>query len=538
MSSGAQITEKIDLSKYLKVLNRRKWWGIIPCILVATGFALFVLAIPDKYISSCTIEASQSEVVEMYEGRQRRRQQSAELLRDEITRYHRVMQSLAGTEPMREIERRAGGDPRTEALLREQLWRRVNQNLNIHSMGRGTRIRVSYLGETPDQAYTILRALTQDFVETALSDEKETAAEALRMAEADLEQAQEHLAGIESELQRLLEDNPSAAVEGVGGPRHQRMAQLSYQTEHVEDRIYSHRSRIQSLTETIEGMPAKVIDRAAEPAEDPDVALYRRQLVELRSRLNNLTQRYTERHPEVQATQAEIQAVRGMLVAAESRAAAEAEPELKPNRARQEYEQMRMQLLMQLDADQDRLERLKAEMNELQEELIAVPQLVRQRRELERSRNYAIARYQNARNRYSRIRGEYELAIRDLVSFQIISPARRPLQPDYRHKTRYAMMGLFVSLVVGFGAVAGTEFMDQSFSDVEAARNYLHLPSLGVIPVIETDSDRRRRRIKSVLIGFGVALVVAAIIIAALGPASEEVAQLWEVIQRAVRRLA
>ncbi|MFO7897604.1 MAG: hypothetical protein R6V58_00925 [Planctomycetota bacterium] len=538
MSSGPQTTEKLDLSKYVQVLNRRKWWGIIPFTLTALGFVLLVLAVPDRYLSSCTIEASKSEVVEIYEGgKARKRRQSEEIVRDEITRYSRVMEALAGTEPMREIERRAGDDPKFEGELKETFWRRISKNLYVNSMGGGARIRVSYLAESRDDAYTILSELTRYFVENALRQEKANVDQALNMAKAELEKSREELISLEGRLQKLLEDNPSAAPAGAGGAKQQRLAAVRQQLELLQDKVFAERAKVQSLRQKIKDMPAKVIDRTAETPENPDVALYRQQLVELRTQLNRVKQRFTPRHPTYQSLRAEIQATRELLAEAESKAAAEAKPELKPNERRQFFENMLVRLNMQLDADQDRRERLQKELDALSEELVAVPQLQRQRRKLQRDLEAARGQYDEDLDRFNRVKSEHDTAMEGLISFQIVSPARKPHKPDYRHKVKYAVMGLFVSVVLAVGAVAGIEFSDQSFSDVESARNVLRLPSLGVIPVIETDADRRRRRLKAILIALGVLLLVTAAVVAALGPAQEEAEQLWKVIRRAARSL-
>jgi ferric-dicitrate binding protein FerR (iron transport regulator) len=45
----------------------------------------------------------------------------------------------------------------------------------------------------------------------------------------------------------------------------------------------------------------------------------------------------------------------------------------------------------------------------------------------------------------------------------------------------------------------GVEYIDQSFTAVDEARDFLRIPSLGVIPTITTRRDRRRRRAYRVL---------------------------------------
>ena len=75
---------------------------------------------------------------------------------------------------------------------------------------------------------------------------------------------------------------------------------------------------------------------------------------------------------------------------------------------------------------------------------------------------------------------------------------------------------------------------------MEAARDVLRLPSLGVIPYIETVRDRRGRWVTTVLVSATVIAVVAAVVLAVLfaPPVHGGAEKLWDWIKDLCKNLA
>jgi len=73
--------------------------------------------------------------------------------------------------------------------------------------------------------------------------------------------------------------------------------------------------------------------------------------------------------------------------------------------------------------------------------------------------------------------------------YTILDPPRLPLRPIKPNKFLVAMGGLVGGLLLGIGLVIGFEFLDQSFIDVEEAKQYLGIPLLGAISKINTESS-------------------------------------------------
>lgn len=98
--------------------------------------------------------------------------------------------------------------------------------------------------------------------------------------------------------------------------------------------------------------------------------------------------------------------------------------------------------------------------------------------------------------------------------YTILDPARLPLQPK-KPKIIFVLIGLFLGGGAGVGLVFAREFMDQSFMDLDDAKQALELPILGAISKITTHEEiarEKQRQISWIILG---SLLAAGLIIAA-----------------------
>lgn len=73
--------------------------------------------------------------------------------------------------------------------------------------------------------------------------------------------------------------------------------------------------------------------------------------------------------------------------------------------------------------------------------------------------------------------------------YTVIDPARLPLRPAKPNKLMVIFMGLLVGATSGTGLVFGKEFLDQSFIDIDDAKDTLEFPVLGAISRITTQEE-------------------------------------------------
>lgn len=104
-------------------------------------------------------------------------------------------------------------------------------------------------------------------------------------------------------------------------------------------------------------------------------------------------------------------------------------------------------------------------------------------------------------------------ASKEGTKYAVLDPPRVPLDPIKPNKVLVAFIGLILGLLVGFGFVVGTEFLDKSFLDVEEAKQFLGVPLIGAISKITTENAIRLERerhswLYSLTIIAGVVLII------------------------------
>jgi len=102
--------------------------------------------------------------------------------------------------------------------------------------------------------------------------------------------------------------------------------------------------------------------------------------------------------------------------------------------------------------------------------------------------------------------------------YTVIDPARMPLVPSKPNKLVVILLGLLLGAASGTGLVFGSEFMNQSFLDIEDAKTTLELPVLGGISRITTQEEIDKEKYKkkkfiSITLLLSIILIITAILI-------------------------
>jgi hypothetical protein len=96
--------------------------------------------------------------------------------------------------------------------------------------------------------------------------------------------------------------------------------------------------------------------------------------------------------------------------------------------------------------------------------------------------------------------------------FTLIEPPQPPEKPISPNRPLLLVMGVFLSLACGAGAVTAREAIDASVRGPGDIRQLLRVPALASIPVIVTREDRaRRRRVKYYSWASGFVVLISAV---------------------------
>ena len=92
--------------------------------------------------------------------------------------------------------------------------------------------------------------------------------------------------------------------------------------------------------------------------------------------------------------------------------------------------------------------------------------------------------------------------------FRIIDPPRIPERPNSPNRPLINVGGMAAGLAVGLLLVALIEYRDRSFKTDDEIIALLALPVLAVVPIMESNDERRRTRRRKFYIGVGLGSTV------------------------------
>jgi uncharacterized protein involved in exopolysaccharide biosynthesis len=223
-------------------------------------------------------------------------------------------------------------------------------------------------------------------------------------------------------------------------------------------------------------------------------------LAAARAQLADYETRLKPGHPDLEAAR---RAVQDLEQKAKQEAAASATPGTAPILSPAEAERQRQ--ISNLQAQVDELDRqmarkraeqdnLRAAATEYQRRVDAAPNREAELTELTRD-------YKNWSDRYSSLLSKKEdaqlaanLESRQIgETFRLLDPAQVPERPYSPNRLRLDALGLGGGLAIGIGLILLLEYRDQTFKTDDDARTVLDLPVVAVVPLMESDAERRRR---------------------------------------------
>jgi len=285
-----------------------------------------------------------------------------------------------------------------------------------------------------------------------------------------------------SPAERLRElQTQYVSLQGIYGPKHPDVMKLSREIEALK-------------LET---------DARADPAE------LERQLDALKTELAVAREKYAATHPDVIRLQRQIAATQAALSGAAS-APDKAAPAAKPDSPA--YIQLQAQLEA-IGSERRALTgqhaALEAKMKDIEQRILAAPQIERAYVLLQRDYESALASYREVRAKETAAQlGQALESERKGERFSLIEPPDLPLLPVKPNRLAILVLGFVFSVAAGVGCVALFENLDQSVYGPKRLAFLTGAPPLVVLPYIKNRSDDRRRWSHAVLSFAGAAVVI------------------------------
>jgi polysaccharide chain length determinant protein (PEP-CTERM system associated) len=454
----------------------RRWWLVAACVIIAGATALgFSIASPPTY------RAQTSVVVD--------RGGSTLGLVPDITGISQqsFVDTLAEIVKSRAVLTRAVRLLGVAPFEQEEALGRLRGGLKVQRTRNTDLILIQAEGPTPEAAAVNTNAIGRAFIDWHLEARRS-------QARAGREFIEERLATLTGEL-RAAED-ALTRFKVAGG-----QVSLSEQTTLVLEKLADFEAQRRAAEAERQGVEASLRRVRTELArqaptvsssflqgEDPVATQLRADLAKLEVELVGLRKQFTDRHPQVIATKARIEEVKGRLRQQAAQTLLSRQITLNP--LHQNLAAQVIKLEVDRQALQARESALAAAAGAYAEDLKTLPPKEVELARLTRDVKVAEETYLLLSQKLQ----EARIAEASIVgNLQIVDRAVPPATPVRPRPVRNTLFGTLLGFMVGVGAAYLLEALDTTFKTPEEAAHALGLPLLGAVPLWRVARDGRRK---------------------------------------------
>jgi len=494
-----------SVSVVKRLLWSRRWMIVIPFVVVSGAAIAFAYSLPNLYQSETTILLIPQRVPETYVRTTvtTRLEDRLRTMREQILSRPRL-EGLIKEFNLYPVE--------SQKLLMEQLVLYMRDQVQI-ALVRESSFRIAFTYGDPVMAAKVTEQFATAFRDENLRDRELQADSTSRFLESQLNDAKRRLV----EQEKKLEDyrrRHSGALPNQFASNLQMIQATQQQLTALHDLANRLRDRRLELDRQILAQQDLMNVAATTPPPAPIVpnaspntipgGTPAQQLASKRRDLSDLQLRLAADHPDVQTAirqieelEAKVRAEAASQPAQTTRTPVAGPPNAAIGAAQariRELEAQKATIDGQLAQNEQEDQRLRGLIQTYQGRLDELP--TRESELTEITRDYATlqASYQAMLTKREDSVVAANLERRQIgEQFRVVDPARVPEVPISPNRLLIIAMGAVLGLALGLGTAVLIELMDTTArTDVEVGAA-LGLPTLAMIPVVDTDDDRRRR---------------------------------------------
>ncbi len=504
------------LDRVRALWTRRKWLGIIVCVLPLAAAIAGIMALPDLYESTALVLVERQQVPEAFV----RPTVTSEL---EI-RLQTISQEILSRARLEGLIARLGLYPDlTDASSKEEAVSRMRRDIHLQLKvadtnrpgSNTTAFTLAYRSADPQTAALVTNTLASFYIEENLKARERQATGTSEFLRAQLEDTKKRLDEQEARMgdlqRRYMGELPQQLQSNLAG-----LDSLNQQLRMNND------TQIR-LAERRDQLAAQLAAARAESGDETDEM----RLARLKKELTTLRIKYTDLWPDIIRIKDEIARLEKQIAEPKPKIAVKAPVVPTPQvlRAQEALQSVETELKL-ARADEQRLKR---GIQTYQTRLDNAPQ--REQAYLDATRDYQSTKehYQEVSKRYEEARlGESMEQRQKGEQFRILDSAVASSTPAAPRRFRLLFASVALSLVLGGGAMVLAEVLDTSFHSTADLRAYTTVPVLVTIPRIVTEGDVRRFRwrFRLAAVGVVIGLVVLAGSAFLLAYGNEQLAQL------------
>ena len=473
-----------QLLAYMKAAWHRRWWGVATAWLVCVVGWTAVFLTPSRYEASARVYVdTQTLLKPLLQGLTIGDANVDQQIRL-MTRQLFSRPTLEKVARMTDLDIAAKSADETENLLDG-----LAENMKIADAGKENLYTITYQDANPELARKVVQSLLTIFVESSLGKTRQEISSSHRFIEEQLKQYEQKLMDAENALTRFKQEH-IGMMPGQGGDYYTKLSETAATARQAELELREAINRRDQLKRQLQDEEPEMAAGAATPTTseiDSRIQALNKQLDQLRTQ-------YTDRHPDIQATQRLIKSL-------EAQKAAEAtQPKSVAGAKAQNpvYQQLTVAIAESegtVSALQARVGEYQQRYNELRNASARMPEVEQELTQLTRDYDVYKQNYDTLLKRRESVAmsGEVESKT-DTVDFRVIDPPFVPSQPAWPNRPLLLSLVTLGGLLAGLGVAFLVSQMRRTVSDRRELRELTGLPLLGAVTKVETEETRTRNR--------------------------------------------
>ncbi len=490
----------------IMVMIRRRFWIIVLPVVLFGAITMTVLdQIPNKYRADTLILVIPQRVPESYvrstvTARIEDRLQSISQQLLSRTRLERIIRDF----DLYQADR--------QRMAMEDVVERMRADIRVQ-MDKGDSFRVSYIATTPVMAQKVTQQLASLFIEENLRDREMLADATNAFLDTQLEDARRRLVEQEEQLEQYRVQHSGELPSQL-----QSNLQVSQNLQTQLQGLIDSMNRDRDRRLVLERMLLETESAPVVPSPASQEKSLSAQLETLQQTLASLEARLKPTHPDVIQAKSQIKDMEAKIAANPELAAGVPEAssvtgELARRRRVEALKSEIQTLDLQLEDKEARRRDFSSQIASYDTRIAALPARESELASLTRDYETMQKMYTDLLSKREQSKVAANLERRQIgEQFNVLDPARLPERPFSPNRPLLFLGGLGVGLLFGAGIAGLLEFRDTTLRSDADVRAALALPLLGEVPVIQTLSERRRRRARVVTLSFATtSLVIAAV---------------------------
>jgi polysaccharide chain length determinant protein (PEP-CTERM system associated) len=503
-------TKGAGLERIQAIWSRRKWLAVLVFALPFAAAASAILTLPSLYQSTATVLVDRQQVPEAFV--------QSTVTSELETRLQTISQEILSRSRLEGLIARFGlyGDLKSRKPSEEIVDRmRRDIQLEIRSAeAKGNRnvtiaFTLGYRGRDAETVALVTNTLASFYIEENLKARERQATGTTEFLRAQIGETKKRLDEQEQRVsefrRRYLGELPEQMPANLAN-----LEALNTQLRLNSDNQVRARERIETLAAQLAEAEAygPALGVPGTPAAGPEPPALR--LTRLRQDLATAQARFTEAHPTVIRLKEEIAALERELAASkpgptaqEPASAAPPSPYVLRVREAVRTAEAEAKILKQEER------RLRSAIAALQSRVENTPKREQEFKDISRDYEATRKQHESLLKRYEEAQLAESMEQRQKgEQFRILDPAVPSAVTSAPNRLRLLLVAVALSAGLAAGAAVLAETLDTSFHSVEELRAFTSVPVLVSIPRIDTEADRRGRRLQFRVVAAGALLGV------------------------------